>query len=341
MGLFKNPVGLPILGLDRNFSTDQIRSLTGKVAIVTGGSRGIGYQTSLALARAGARVYIAAQSEGKALESIGEIKKAVGGNAELEFLQLKLQSISSAAAAAREFLERETRLDIIVANAGIHSKNVLNEDGIEAVMGVNHVGHQVFITTLLPLMLLTTRTHNIDTRIAVTSSHSHFDIKNASEEFDFGLFTSTKTPTSDKFMDFNIRYARSKLANNLFAEHLSEMLMTPEYKEQGGHRVFVNIAHPGFIETDIVDTIGDVSARWFGAFVGWMGNTFGITPAEGALTQLFLVTSPNIEKEGIRGRYFVPIAKEVEQSRLVTSELAARLWEWTEEQREKALAREP
>jgi NAD(P)-dependent dehydrogenase (short-subunit alcohol dehydrogenase family) len=339
MGLFKNPVGFPILGLDRNYSIDQIPSLAGKVAIVTGGSRGIGYQTSLALARAGAKVYIAAQSQGKALESITEIKKLVGGNAELEFLQLKLQSIAAAAAAAREFLDRESRLDIIVANAGIHSKNVLNEDGIEAVMGVNHVGHHVFITALLPLMLATTKIHNVDTRIAVTSSHSHFDIKTP-KEFDFAFFTSTKTPTSDKLMDFNIRYARSKLANNLFAKHLAELLMTPEYKAQGGDRVFVNVAHPGFIKTDIAGSIGDASSKWFGALVGWLGETFGITPAEGALTQLFLVTGPRVEREGIRGRYFVPVAKEIAQNKLVTSDLAARLWEWTEEQKVKALARE-
>jgi retinol dehydrogenase-12 len=144
----------------------------------------------------------------------------------------------------------------------------------------------------------------------MTSSHSHFDIQHPDREFDFSMFTNTKTITSGKLMDFNIRYARSKLANNLFVKHLSHLLTTPEYVAQGGNRVYVNIAHPGFINTDIQDSIAEVSNKVVGSVFAWTGRKFGITPAEGALTQLFLVTSERIEKEGIRGRYFVPTAKE-------------------------------
>lgn len=290
-------------------------------------TRSLGYQTSLALARAGAKVYIAAQSRGKAEESIQEINKVLDGKGNLVFLELKLQSIAGAEAASRTFLELESRLDIIVANAGIHSKNELSIDGIEMCMAVNasisslmphllfltnkqHVGHQAFIMKLLPTMMRTSKDYSVATHISVTSSHSHFDIQHPDRDFDFSMFTNTKTITSGKFMDFNIRYARSKLANNLFAKHLSHLLTMPEYVGQGGNNVYVNIAHPGFINTDIQGAIADASNKVFGTVTAWVGRTFGITPAEGALTQLFLVTSERIEKEGIRGRYFVPIAKE-------------------------------
>jgi NAD(P)-dependent dehydrogenase (short-subunit alcohol dehydrogenase family) len=163
---------------------------------------------------------------------------------------------------------------------------------------------------LLPTMMRTSKDHSVATHISVTSSHSHFDIQHPDREFDFSMFTNTKTITSGKLMDFNIRYARSKLANNLFVKHLSHLLTTPEYEAQGGNRVYVNIAHPGFINTDIQDSIAEVSNKVVGSVFAWTGRTFGITPAEGALTQLFLVTSERIKKEGIRGRYFVPIAKE-------------------------------
>jgi NAD(P)-dependent dehydrogenase (short-subunit alcohol dehydrogenase family) len=204
----QNPVGLPTLGLDHNYSIGQIPSLTGKATTVTSGSRGIGYQTSLALVHASEKVYIATQSQGKALESIAEIKKAVGGNAELQFLQLKLHSISGAAAAAQEFIEREHVSTSSSPTPGSIPRTCLTKTASKPSWASTTVSHHVFITTLLPLMLATSTTHNVDTRIAVTSSHSCFDIKSA-KEFDSAFFTSTKTPTSHKFMDFNIRYARS------------------------------------------------------------------------------------------------------------------------------------
>jgi hypothetical protein len=71
--------------------------------------------------------------------------------------------------------------------------------------------------------------------------------------------------------------------------------------------------------------LGMLVRKWFGAFVGLFENTFGISPTEGALTQLFLVMSLKVEREGIRGWYFVPIAKEMVRDKLVTSELAAKL----------------
>lgn len=272
-------------------------------------------------------MYIAAQSRGKAEESIQEIKKVLDGKGDLIFLELKLQSIAGAEAASRKFLELESRLDIIVANAGIHSKNELSVDGIEMCMAVNaslpfslphflflthqqHVGHQAFIMKLLPTLMRTSKDYSVATHIAVTSSHSHFDIQDPGRDFEFSMFTNTRTITSEKLMDFNIRYARSKFANNLFVKHLSHLLTEPEYMAQGGNSVYVNIAHPGFINTDIQGAIADASNKVIGAITGWVGKTFGITPAEGALTQLFLVTSERIEKEGIRDRYFVPIAKE-------------------------------
>ena len=68
---------------------------------------------------------------------IQEINKVLDGKGNLVFLELKLQSIAGAEAASRTFLELESRLDIIVANAGIHSKNELSVDGIEMCMAVN------------------------------------------------------------------------------------------------------------------------------------------------------------------------------------------------------------
>ena len=277
-----------------------------------------------------------AQSRGRAEESIQKIKSELGGKADLEYLQLKLQSIASAAATGREFLERETRLDILVANAGINSKNELSDDGIEICMAVNHVGHQAFITTVLPLMLSTAKRHDIATHIAITASHAHFDVADAGD-FDFDFFTTTDTPLHGGVMDFAVRYARSKLANVLFVKHVSALLMSPEYREQGGEKVFVNAAHPGAVRTEMIDGIAPLSNRWIGMIICWFVGTFGLSVPDGALTQLFLATSPKVESEGIRGRYFVPVAKEIPPNKLVTEELAAKLWDWTDSHIKRAL----
>src|SRR5215468_2705625 len=90
--------------------------LAGKIALVTGASRGIGYATALALARAGAHVVAVARTVG-GLEELDDAIRAAGGSATLVPLDLKdYEGIARLAAALNE---RYRRLDILIANAGI------------------------------------------------------------------------------------------------------------------------------------------------------------------------------------------------------------------------------
>jgi len=90
--------------------------LLGKIALVTGASRGIGYATALALARAGAHVVAVARTVG-GLEELDDAIRAAGGSATLVPLDLKdYEGIARLAAALNE---RYRRLDILIANAGI------------------------------------------------------------------------------------------------------------------------------------------------------------------------------------------------------------------------------
>jgi NAD(P)-dependent dehydrogenase (short-subunit alcohol dehydrogenase family) len=90
--------------------------LTGKIALVTGASRGIGYATALALARAGAHVIAVARTVG-GLEELDDAIRAGGGEATLVPLDLKdYDGIARLGAALHE---RYGRLDILVGNAGI------------------------------------------------------------------------------------------------------------------------------------------------------------------------------------------------------------------------------
>lgn len=103
------------------FKTSDIPNLHGYVAIVTGGNSGIGYETSLQLASHNARVYIAARSETRVKEAIASMRHSdpKAADFDLRFLSMDLQSFKSVRAAAEDFMKRESRLDLLVNNAGV------------------------------------------------------------------------------------------------------------------------------------------------------------------------------------------------------------------------------
>lgn len=101
-------------------ATEEVQSLTGLIAIVTGGSDGIGYETTFRLAMQGARVYIMSRSTQKASDAITSMKVAASGTElDLHFLRLDLQDLASVTKAAEGFTGKENRLHILVNNAGV------------------------------------------------------------------------------------------------------------------------------------------------------------------------------------------------------------------------------
>ena len=154
-------------------------ALNGKVAIVTGyislplshtsdpnschrpfsdrrssGGAGLGLATTIYLARLGCKVYVASRNQQKCTTAIASAQsalKAQGVEAEILFHQLDLASIRDAKASASEFLKREQRLDILIANAGVSllPLDELSVDGWERIFATNHLGHFAFVTGLL------------------------------------------------------------------------------------------------------------------------------------------------------------------------------------------------
>lgn len=89
------------------FTIDEIPDLSGKVALVTGGSSGIGKETSFALLRQNAKVYIAGRNPAKAEQAIAELKERTGKVA--IFLELDLASLDSIRRAATNFKRYVTK----------------------------------------------------------------------------------------------------------------------------------------------------------------------------------------------------------------------------------------
>ncbi|KAK3168921.1 hypothetical protein OEA41_005369 [Lepraria neglecta] len=100
------------------FYAEDIPNLNGYVVIVTGGNSGIGYETTLQLASHGARVYIAARSPERVNKAIAEMKASRKVKLDLHPLDMDLQNLHSVKEGADAFMRLESRLDVLINNAG-------------------------------------------------------------------------------------------------------------------------------------------------------------------------------------------------------------------------------
>jgi NAD(P)-dependent dehydrogenase (short-subunit alcohol dehydrogenase family) len=114
-----------------------------------------------------------------------------------------------------------------------------------------------------------------------------------------------------------IHYGKSKASNILFTRGLAKRL-----EEKGVHNIYVNSIDPGGVRTDL-----QRHATYVATFLKFVL----VEPEEGALTHLYLATSPEVEKKSIKGKYYVPIAVPGKVHGVAGSENApAKLWEFTE-----------
>ena len=156
------------------------RSLKGKVALVTGGTDGLGLETAMQLAKRGCRVIITYRNKVKAEASIDMIVKRLG-HAEIQGLALDLASFKSILAFDQALRQVTDKIDILVNNAGTfsieHDQEGLpmkkyTEDGLELVMGVNYFGHVVLTEKILDLLKAAGRPED-PARIVTLSSIGH------------------------------------------------------------------------------------------------------------------------------------------------------------------------
>lgn len=120
-----------------------------------------------------------------------------------------------------------------------------------------------------------------------------------------------------------------KLANILFAKALARRLAS--------ERVYVNIAHPGYVTQTGLNRDEGVypgAVKWA---IDLMFKLNGRPPKEGALTQLYAATSPEIENKDSRSRYIIPIANTIQPSKIARDDaLQERLWEYSVRKHVKA-----
>src|SRR5690349_23219762 len=100
------------------WTSDNIPDQLGKVAVITGGNSGIGYEAALALAGKGARVILAVRNAEKGQAAVTAIQRAYP-SAALEVLPLDLSNLASVRRFAETFLQRFETLPLLINNAGV------------------------------------------------------------------------------------------------------------------------------------------------------------------------------------------------------------------------------
>lgn len=188
----------------------QSSDLTGKVALVTGATSGIGVDTARVLALQGAHVYIAARNPKKMQETKDELLKTLPQGSKITLLTCDLSDLDSVRACAKEFLQKEDKLHMLINNAGIMAlpERVPTNQGLESQVGVCHVAH-FYLTQLLMPALEKAATKNHPARLVVLSSsaHAYHDIEK--------MLKSPKLETDP--YDAQTGYGNAKGSNILFA----------------------------------------------------------------------------------------------------------------------------
>ena len=279
--------------------------MQGKVVVITGGNAGIGKETAVGLAEAGARVVITSRDDERGRAAQTDVRER-SGSADVDVMKLDLASFASIRAFAAGFLDRYDRLDVLLDNAGlIHRRRAETEEGFELTFGVNHIGH-----FLLTDLLLDRLKQSAPSRVVVVSSDAH---KGARKGLDFDDLQSERRY---RWMD---AYSKSKLANIYFARELARRL--------DGTGVTSNSLHPGFVRSEF-GRGGDLGTL-YGWGIRYLAGPFAISPAKGARTSVYLASSPEVA--GVSGEFFFKCKPGSLSAAAQDDDAARRLWDVTEE----------
>ncbi len=289
--------------------------LSGKQALVTGASGGLGAETARALASRGAAVTLAVRDVEKGEGVVESIHRSTG-NPAVDLGTLELVSRASIREFAERWLARHDTLHILVNNAGIMACPLArNEQGWELQFATNHMGHFLLSCLLVPALR-----RGAPARIVNLSSGGH---RFGEVDFDDPHF---ERRAYDKWT----AYGQAKTANALFAVELNRRLHS-----QG---ITANAVHPGVIVTELgrhlvredIEALGSRSPT---------GSLHYKKVEAGAATSVWAATSPELEGRG--GLYLEDchvgkenveeVAVDGYQPWALDPDRAARLWALSEE----------
>ncbi|NBW06994.1 MAG: SDR family NAD(P)-dependent oxidoreductase [Caulobacteraceae bacterium] len=267
------------------WTTKDIPDQSGKLAVVTGATGGLGLETALDLAGAGAEVILVGRNPAKGRDAL-DLIRGRHRDAVLRFEQVDLADLGSVKAFADRMLAEGRPIDILINNAGVMAlpKRQTTAEGFEMQFGTNYLSHFALTARLLPL--LTAQPLGERARVVQLASIAH---------------KGGRIRLSDLNYERGYRpwpvYQQSKLAMLMFAIELDRR------SRANGWGLTSVAAHPGFARTDL---IANGPAADGGSLFEWgvslIAPILSHSAADGALPTLMAATAPGVTG----GQYFGP-----------------------------------
>jgi NAD(P)-dependent dehydrogenase (short-subunit alcohol dehydrogenase family) len=259
----------------------DIPDLSGRTAVVTGANSGLGFESALALGRAGASVVLACRDQAKGADALERIRRQAP-DADVALGRLDLTDLASVGAFADAYRAGHDGLDILVNNAGVMAiPRRETADGFEMQFGTNHLGHFALTGLLFDSLAARpgARVVTVSSKAALMGRLRFDDLQGTRR---YGRWTA---------------YAQAKLANQLFTLELDRRAT------RHGTELVSVAAHPGYAATNLQSVGPQMSGSGVMERLSALGNSvFAQSAADGALPSLFAATAP-----GVRGgQYFGP-----------------------------------
>ncbi|XP_041822337.1 dehydrogenase/reductase SDR family member on chromosome X isoform X2 [Chelmon rostratus] len=287
---------------NRSFTLPVLPKQNGRVAIVTGGTRGMGFETARHLANLGMHVVIAGNEKEEGAAAVRMIQEE-GSRGKAEFVFVDLTSLKSVRQFVETFKDRGLPLHVLVNNAGtmlVPEKQT--EDGYEFHFVLNYLGH-FLLTNLLLDKLKRAGRQGCCSRIVNMSSATHYAGAMDMDDLNKKICYSS-----------HAAYSQSKLALVLFTYHLQEQLTA------GGFPVTVNAVDPGMVDTALYNNLWTLAQL----LKKPVAKILFRTPAEGASISIYAAAAA--EMEGVGGCYLYNGEKRQSADASYDSELQAKLW---------------
>lgn len=259
--------------------------LTGRLAVVTGASDGIGFHIAARLAAAGAEVLLPVRNAAKGDDAVNRIRAAVPSGI-VSPRRLDLSSLASVAALVTTLAEEGRPINLLINNAGVMTPPTrqTTTDGFELQFGTNHLGHFALTAGLMPLLREGAARVVLQSSVVARNASINFADLNWERRYGNGMSA----------------YGQSKLAEALFGFELQRR------SAAGGWGITAAVSHPGISPTNLLAAqaeLGrehDTAGRRVIAQLSRLGLLVG-TPDSASLPALLAATAP----DGA-GRFFGP-----------------------------------